>query len=158
MNSALEEVSEEKGAAFGKLFSHQENSLDPIVSEHKATQSEEITVDTNTQKSAEPEEPPEASPEKPQRKRPICQDCGYKTMMMSTLEKHKCVPIKCEKCDFETKNEAHLRRHKIKLHVKKDGMFCCDECPFKSLRDFNLKKHRENKHRNLKQYPKMTLK
>ena len=61
MNSALEEVSEEKGAAFGKLFSHQENSLDPIVSEHKATQSEEITVDTNTQKSAEPE----ASPEKP---------------------------------------------------------------------------------------------
>ena len=65
MNSALEEVSEEKGAAFGKLFSHQENSLDPIVSEHKATQSEEITVDTNTQKSAEPEEPPEASPEKP---------------------------------------------------------------------------------------------
>ena len=59
MNSALEEVSEEKGAAFGKLFSHQENSLDPIVSEHKATQSEEITVDTNTQKSAEPEEPPE---------------------------------------------------------------------------------------------------
>ena len=58
-------LAKEKGAAFGKLFSHQENSLDPIVSEHKATQSEEITVDTNTQKSAEPEEPPEASPEKP---------------------------------------------------------------------------------------------
>ena len=65
MNSPSEEVNEEKGSAFGQLFSNQENSTEPIVSEHKATQSEELTVDTKTQKSAEPEEPPEASPEKP---------------------------------------------------------------------------------------------
>ena len=65
MISPSEEVSEEKGSAFGQLFSNQENSTEPIVSEHKATQSEELTVDTKTQKSAEPEEPPEASPEQP---------------------------------------------------------------------------------------------
>ena len=82
------------------------------------------------------------------RRYPICDDCGYKTRLISTFDKHKCNPMKCEKCDFETKNEVDLRRHMIRLHLKMDGMFCCDQCHFKTARHDNLKKHRENKHKD----------
>ena len=90
----------------------------------------------------------EVFPAQKERRYPICDPCGYKTRLLSTFDKHKCDPIKCEKCDFETKNEVHMRRHKIRLHLKRDGMFCCDKCPFKSARNDNLKKHTENKHKH----------
>ena len=83
-----------------------------------------------------------------ERRYPICNNCGYKTRLLSTFDKHKCDPIKCENCDFETKNEVHMRCHKISLHLKKDGMFCCDKCSFKTARHDNLKKHKENKHKH----------
>ena len=82
------------------------------------------------------------------RRYPICDDCGYKTRLISTFNKHKCDPMKCEKCDFETKNEVDLRRHMIRLHLKMDSMFCCVQCHFKTARHDNLKKHKENKHKH----------
>ena len=89
----------------------------------------------------------EVFPAQKERRYPICYTCGYKTRLISTFDKHKCDPMKCEKCDFETQNDVHMRRHKIRLHLKKDGMFCCDKCPFKSARNANLREHKGNKHK-----------
>ena len=76
-----------------------------------------------------------------------CDNCGYETVYMSTFVKHKCEPLKCESCDFEAKNEVFMRRHKVGVHLKKGGFFCCDECAYKDKSHYNLKKHVNNKHR-----------
>ena len=69
-----------------------------------------------------------------------CATCGHKNKE-SIFNNHKCEPLKCELCPYETKLEFKLKVHKGREHKEynehkeaKEVLYNCDECQYTSKR------------------------
>ena len=73
------------------------------------------------------------------------------------LNKHKksvhegIKPYKCNNCDYETAQKAHLKKHIDSVH-KGIKPFKCNMCKFEAAQEWNLNKHIESVHEGIKPY------
>ena len=77
-----------------------------------------------------------------------------------TKKKERDIPVKCKTCDFNAKNETHLKKHLEVAHLKKnvkefhnptkknsrDSLMKCKTCDFNVKDETHLKKHMEVAH------------
>ena len=67
-----------------------------------------------------------------------CEKCNYRNKGKA-FNNHKCEPIKCTLCDFETKFESNIKGHMSKKHNLK---FNCDLCKHKAKNRSKLMRHK----------------
>ena len=87
----------------------------------------------------------------------MCKDCKREFTTKYNLERHNktCFnmgfldkPHKCDDCDFETKDESSLNRHKEK-HSNQIIFVHCEYCSHKTRQKANMKKHVAKKHNQM---------
>lgn len=95
---------------------------------------------------------------KPSQKLWHCQQCGFKTMRKSQLNKHYYKQhglivlhkrYQCEHCEFKSDVRATLELHRIIKHTPSHlrKQFKCDECNYVTMREKCLKTHKLFRHK-----------
>ena len=50
--------------------------------------------------------------------------------------------FKCDQCDYKTKNNSDLKRHKSAIHDIDVKWYLCDQCDYKAKTNSDLKRHK----------------
>ena len=68
----------------------------------------------------------------------ICDDCTFKTISETNLERHK---LKCEYCDFVGKSIGGLKTHTRRMHNTATNCYLCEFCTFTAKTKNEVKEH-----------------
>jgi len=88
-----------------------------------------------------------------------CPDCDKTFKSVSNMKFHhrsihQGVKFSCDKCEFKTARQDHLKRHALSAHTEKEIQFSCNHCDFQSETESALKSHIQTEHEETK--PKTT--
>ena len=72
-----------------------------------------------------------------------CGECGYKNKE-SVSKNHKCEPLKCQLCTFETRFEARMKTHMRKEH--NEMQYNCPKCEYMTPKHGRLETHKLTLH------------
>jgi len=87
-----------------------------------------------------------------------CPDCDKTFKSVSNMKFHhrsihQGVKFSCDKCEFKTARQDHLKKHVLVAHTEKEIKFSCNECEFKSETESTLKSHIQAEHEDSKPKP-----
>ena len=73
-----------------------------------------------------------------------CKECGYKSNIRTVSKNHKCEPLKCQLCTFDTRFEFRMKLHMRKEHI--EIKYNCNRCEYKTASTSKLARHKITMH------------